>query len=112
MCKLVSAPSTLTVAEAACRFVNLNYLGLHKILKKHDKKLPDLACKQFYIAQLHKQPWLRGEFSDVFVRLSKLFSDLRGDHSGVKNEDASQVCLLASNRAAVTMAKPHDGRLL
>jgi SPX domain protein involved in polyphosphate accumulation len=73
------------------RFVNKNFLGLHKILKKHDKKLPDLACRQFYIAQLHKEPWLAGTFSDILVRLSGLFSMLRGDGSGVKNEDASQV---------------------
>lgn len=71
--------------------MNKNYLGLHKILKKHDKKLPDLACRQFYIAQLHKEPWLAGTFSDILVRLSGLFSKLRGDASGVKNEDASQV---------------------
>ena len=78
-------------APRASRFVNLNYLGLHKILKKHDKKLPELACRQFYIAQLHKQPWLAGHFSDVLVRLSNLFSQLRGDGAGVKNEDAAQV---------------------
>jgi SPX domain protein involved in polyphosphate accumulation len=78
-------------SSIACRFVNLNLLGLHKILKKHDKKMPNRACRQFYIAQLHKQPWLSGQFSDVLVRLSGIFSTIRGDTSGVKNEDAAQV---------------------
>jgi hypothetical protein len=82
-----------------CRFVNLNYLGLHKILKKHDKKIPDRACRQFYIAQLHKQPWLAGHFSDVLVRLSNIFSSIRGDSSGIKNEDAAQVFNLAPPEA-------------
>ena len=37
------------------RYVNLNYLGFHKILKKHDKNLPHAPCQQFYVAHLHHQ---------------------------------------------------------
>eukprot|EP00887_Chlorella_sp_A99_P007155 scaffold2.g7155.t1 len=39
------------------KYVNLNYMGFHKILKKHDKMLPHSPCRQFYISHLHHQPW-------------------------------------------------------
>jgi SPX domain protein involved in polyphosphate accumulation len=65
--------------------------GVHKILKKHDKMLPHAPCRQFYIAHLHQQPWVQGNYSDVLVHLSNCYSQLRGDISGDKNEDAAQV---------------------
>ena len=49
-------PIPLTTAH---RYVNLNYMGFHKILKKHDKQLPHTPCRQFYIAHLHNQPWVQ-----------------------------------------------------
>ena len=33
--------------------------GFHKILKKHDKKLPHAPCMQFYVSHLHQQPWVQ-----------------------------------------------------
>lgn len=66
--------------------------GFHKILKKHDKCLPHAPCRQFYIAHLHQQPWVQGNYSDLLVSLSGVYSRLRGDTSGKKNEDAAQVC--------------------
>ena len=68
--------------------------GFHKILKKHDKMLPHAPCRQFYIAHLHQQPWVQGNYSGLLVQLSAIYSELRGDSSGVKNEDAAQVCFL------------------
>lgn len=65
---------------------------MHKILKKHDKLLPHSPCRQFYIAHLHQQPWVQGTYSDVLVQLSNVYSQLRGDASGQKNEDSAQVC--------------------
>ncbi|KAF8057149.1 VTC4 [Scenedesmus sp. PABB004] len=72
------------------KYANLNYMGVHKILKKHDKLLPHAPCRQFYIAHLHQQPWVQGTYSDVLVHLSNAYSQLRGDPTGTKNEDASQ----------------------
>ncbi|GFH07673.1 SPX domain-containing protein, partial [Haematococcus lacustris] len=72
------------------KYVNLNYMGLHKILKKHDKMLPHAPCRQFYVAHLHQQPWVQGNYSDLLVALSGVYSRLRGDTSGQKNEDAAQ----------------------
>jgi SPX domain protein involved in polyphosphate accumulation len=64
---------------------------VHKILKKHDKLLPHSPCRQFYIAHLHQQPWVQGTYSDVLVHLSNVYSQLRGDAVGQKNEDSAQV---------------------
>ncbi|KAK2080664.1 hypothetical protein QBZ16_000518 [Prototheca wickerhamii] len=61
------------------KYVNLNYMACHKILKKHDKLLPKTPCRQFYISHLHQQPWIQGNFSDMMVILSGVFSELRGD---------------------------------
>ena len=33
--------------------------GFHKILKKHDKQLPHAPCMQFYVSNLHQQPWVQ-----------------------------------------------------
>ncbi|KAK9807603.1 hypothetical protein WJX72_003876 [[Myrmecia] bisecta] len=72
------------------KYVNLNYLGFHKILKKHDKMITWAPCQQFYVSHLHQQPWVQGNYSDLLVILSNVYSVLRGDTSGVKNEDSAQ----------------------
>ena len=36
------------------------------------------------------RPWVQGNYSGLLVQLSSVYSALRGDASGVKNEDASQ----------------------
>ena len=63
------------------KYVNLNYMGFHKALKKHDKMLPHSPCRQFYIAHLHNQPWVQGNYSDLLVLLSSVYSRLRGDEA-------------------------------
>ena len=60
------------------KFVNLNFMGFHKILKKHDKFLPN-KCKQFYVARMHSQSWVKGDYSDIVVRLSGIYASIRGD---------------------------------
>ncbi|GAB4814940.1 hypothetical protein N2152v2_001986 [Parachlorella kessleri] len=72
------------------KYVNLNYMGFHKILKKHDKMLPHAPCRQFYIAHLHNQPWVQGNYSDLLVVLSACFSQLRGDQLADKQESSAQ----------------------
>ena len=61
------------------KYVNLNYMGFHKILKKHDKQIPTAPCRQFYVAHLHNQPWVQGNYSDLMVQLSNAYSQIRGD---------------------------------
>lgn len=72
------------------KYVNLNYMGFHKILKKHDKCLPHTPCRQFYTAHLHNQPWVQGNYSDLMVILSNSFSQLRGDKLAEAKGGAAQ----------------------
>jgi len=72
------------------KFVNLNYMGVHKILKKHDKNVKEQPIRQFYISRVHQQPWVQGNFSDIIVHLSNIHSLLRQDATGQKNEDSAQ----------------------
>ena len=69
------------------KYVNINFMGFHKILKKHDKNLPNVPCKAFYISRMHAQAWVRGDYSDLVVRLSHIYSTLRDDHVADENKD-------------------------
>ena len=60
------------------KYVNLNFTGFVKILKKHDRRLP-FPCKTLYLGRLHEQSWVRGDFSDVLVTMSSLYEKIRGD---------------------------------
>jgi len=71
------------------KYVNLNFMGFHKILKKHDRRLPN-PCKAFYVGRLYEQSWVRGDFSDVFVKISQLYSTLRGDDDSPAEENSRQ----------------------
>ena len=73
-------------------------MAFHKILKKHDKNLPAHACKQFYINRMHNQAWVRGDYSDVVVRLSSIYSALRNDHTAEENKDAAQSFLRSTTK--------------
>ena len=79
-------------------YVNLNFMGFHKILKKHDKNLPNNPCKVFYVNRLHSQAWVRGDYSDVIVRLSNIYATLRSDHRAEENKDASQSFLRSTTK--------------
>lgn len=65
-------------------------MGFHKILKKHDKRLPN-PCQAFYINRLHEQSWIRGDYSDIMVTMSRVYSKLRGDEVKEAKESAKQV---------------------
>ena len=71
------------------KYVNLNFTGFHKILKKHDRRLPN-PCKAFYIARLHNQSWVESDHSDIMVLMSRVYSKLRGDKDLQEVESASQ----------------------
>ena len=90
-----------TIAEAFLRlekYVNLNFMGFHKILKKHDKNLPNNPCKAFYVSRMHGQAWVRGDYSDLVVRLSQIYAKLRDDHVAAENQDASQSFLRSTTK--------------
>ena len=72
------------------KYVNLNYMGFHKILKKHDKNVPSAPCRQFYVSHLHNQPWVQGNYSDLMLMLSNLYSQIRGDELAEASGGAAQ----------------------
>ena len=39
---------------------------------------------------MHNQAWVRGDYSDVVVRLSAIYAALRDDHVAEENNDAAQ----------------------
>lgn len=80
------------------KYVNINFMGFHKILKKHDKYCPANPCKMFYVNRMHSQAWVRGDYSDVVVRLSAIYSGLRNDQVGEENTDASQNFLRSTTK--------------
>mmetsp|Transcript_7106 Transcript_7106/g.8229 ORF Transcript_7106/g.8229 Transcript_7106/m.8229 type:complete len:732 (-) Transcript_7106:369-2564(-) len=69
------------------KYVNINFMACHKILKKHDKNLPNVPCKAFYVSRMHAQAWVRGDYSDLVVRLSHIYSSLRDDHIVKENNE-------------------------
>ena len=77
---------------------NINFMGFHKILKKHDKYLPNSPCKSFYVSRMHGQAWVRGDYSDLVVRLSQIYAGLRDDHVAKENADASQSFLRSTTK--------------
>jgi SPX domain protein involved in polyphosphate accumulation len=80
------------------KYVNINFMGFHKILKKHDKNLPAMPCKAFYVNRLHAQAWVRGDYSDVVVRLSNIYAALRQDRVAEENKDAAQSFLRSTTK--------------
>ena len=77
--------------------MNLNFTGFHKILKKHDKNLP-YPCKSFYVSRMHGQSWVRGDYSDIVVRLSGVYSKLRGDASAKEKDTGSQAFMRSTTK--------------
>jgi SPX domain protein involved in polyphosphate accumulation len=89
------------IAEAFLRlekYVNINFMGFHKILKKHDKHVPANPCKVFYVSRLHSQAWVRGDYSDLVVRLSTIYSTIRNDQAAPETADASQSFLRSTTK--------------
>lgn len=80
------------------KYVNINFMGFHKILKKHDKYCPSNPCKTFYVNRMHSQAWVRGDYSDVVVRLSTVYAALRNDQVVEESADASQSFLRSTTK--------------
>ena len=56
------------------RYVNVNVTAVRKLLKKHDKVLPQRPIKAFYTGRMHDMRWVRNDYSDVVVRLCRLYA--------------------------------------
>jgi SPX domain protein involved in polyphosphate accumulation len=99
------AAAVTAIADTAAKdflrlelYVNLNFMGFHKILKKHDKHLKNNPCKAFYVGRLHNQAWVRGDYSDIVVRLSNLYAAVRRDPTAAENKDEAQSFLRSTTK--------------
>ena len=72
------------------KYVNLNFTGFHKILKKHDRHLPN-PSKTFYISRLQNQTWVRGDYSDILVSISRVHSKLRINNTPANSHTNTEV---------------------
>lgn len=81
------------------KYVNLNYMGFHKILKKHDKQLPQSPCRQFYMSHLHNQPWVQGSYADLLVSLGNVYAQIRGDERDGRVESSREAWSAQRNLA-------------
>ena len=86
------------------KYVNLNYMAAHKILKKHDKNMPHSPCRQFYISHLHSQPWVQGNYSDLLMSLSQVYSELRGDIPATAEEPEEENIRYSTTKYWVSMS--------
>eukprot|EP00968_Pinguiococcus_pyrenoidosus_P015071 scaffold1387_cov260-Pinguiococcus_pyrenoidosus.AAC.1 len=71
------------------KFVNLNYTGFDKIMKKHDK-IYETPCRSHYLTRLASEPWARGNYSQIVVGLSQLWQKIRGDKVANEVKSAAQ----------------------
>mmetsp|Transcript_20195 Transcript_20195/g.42079 ORF Transcript_20195/g.42079 Transcript_20195/m.42079 type:complete len:726 (-) Transcript_20195:42-2219(-) len=85
------------------KYVNLNFTGFHKILKKHDKNLPN-PCLSFYVARMHQQGWVRGDYSDIVVGLSALYGEIRGDGEAKEKDESKQAFMRSTTKYWVNTA--------
>ena len=90
------------------KYANINYLAVHKILKKHDKSLP-IPCRRFYIMRVHGQRWVKNDYSKIFVRLSQIHSQLRGDVSNAKTEEGGQQFVRSTKKRVAALSRRSEG---
>lgn len=65
------------------KYVQLNYTGLQKIVKKHDKLYPKAQIKSLFAARLNARPFFRNNFDSYIVKLSRAYEIVRGRGNSV-----------------------------
>jgi len=71
------------------KFVQLNYTGFQKIIKKHDKIHPDSQLKPLFAARLNAKPFFKDNYDNFIVKLSKVYDDVRTRGSPVKGDSSA-----------------------
>lgn len=71
------------------KFVQLNYTGFQKIIKKHDKTYPDKQLRPLFAARLNAKPFFKDNYDAFIVKLSKLYDDVRTRGSPVKGDSSA-----------------------
>lgn len=70
------------------KFVQLNYTGFYKIIKKHDK-LTGWHLKPVFDTRLKARPFYKENYDDSVVKLSKLYDVVRTRGNPVKGDSAA-----------------------
>jgi len=70
------------------KFVQLNYTGFYKIIKKHDK-MTNWHLRPSFDAALKRRPFYNEDFDSEVIRLSKLYDLVRTRGNPVKGDSAA-----------------------
>ncbi|KXJ96008.1 VTC domain-containing protein [Microdochium bolleyi] len=70
------------------KFVQLNYTGFYKIIKKHDK-LTNWHLRPSFDSALKRKPFYNEDFDSEVIRLSKLYDLVRTRGNPVKGDSAA-----------------------
>ncbi|KAI0394849.1 SPX-domain-containing protein [Xylariaceae sp. FL0594] len=70
------------------KFVQLNYTGFYKIIKKHDK-MTSWYLRPSFDAALKKKPFYNEDFDAEVVKLSNLYNNVRTRGNPVKGDSAA-----------------------
>ncbi|KAH8587058.1 vacuolar transporter chaperone 4 [Bisporella sp. PMI_857] len=71
------------------KFVQLNYTGFQKIIKKHDKQNPKWMLKPVFAARLKAKPFFKNNYDADIVKLSKLYDMVRTRGNPVKGDSSA-----------------------
>ncbi|KAG8629171.1 hypothetical protein KVT40_003036 [Elsinoe batatas] len=71
------------------KFVQLNYTGFQKIIKKHDKTYPDKQLKPLFAARLNAKPFFKDNYDAFIVRLSKAYDNVRTRGNPTKGDSSA-----------------------
>ncbi|KAG9242654.1 VTC domain-containing protein [Calycina marina] len=71
------------------KFVQLNYTGFQKIIKKHDKLNPRWMLKPVFAARLKAKPFFKNNYDADIVKLSRLYDLVRTRGNPVKGDSSA-----------------------
>ena len=71
------------------KFVQLNYTGFQKIIKKHDKLYPDKQLKPLFAARLSAKPFFKDNYDAFIVRLSRVYDTVRTRGNPTKGDSSA-----------------------
>ncbi|KEZ44362.1 Vacuolar transporter chaperone 4 [Scedosporium apiospermum] len=78
----------ITDVHDLAKFVQVNYTGFYKIIKKHDK-LTGWHIRPAFDSRLKAKPFYKGDYDASIVKLSKLYDLVRTRGNPVKGDSAA-----------------------
>lgn len=71
------------------KFTQLNYTGFQKIVKKHDKLVPNKQLKPLLAARLNAKPFFKDNYDAFIVKLSRLYDNVRTRGNPTKGDSSA-----------------------